>query len=348
MTFSTDFLLHKFLQHAGYPKYKPYSKVYEAGCPICREGKSWGRKRRLYFILKDNKICCHNCGWFGSPVDFIIEVANTTFKDLIDESKTFSGTVSGGDHFNSKTVTRKESDTLPDDSINLFDSHQLIYHKNNYNVKECLNVIAKRRLDVAVNRPRALYISLTDFTHKNRLIIPFYDENGKIVFYQTRTIHSDDDKKFPKYLSKIGAEKSLFNVDNVDPDSSNVFIFEGPIDACFMKNGVAVAGIQERSHESFTSVQKKQLNKFILHNKIWVLDSQWQDTTALNKTSKLIERGHSVFIWPEKYGRQFKDFNHMCTSLNINEIPESFILQHTYSGNKADGALNKMKLLSAS
>ena len=91
VTFSQEFLLHKFLQYSGYPRFKKYSNVYEAGCPLCREGSSWGKKRRLYFIIKDNKICCHNCGWFGSPVDYIIEMAGCTFKDVVDESKKFSG-----------------------------------------------------------------------------------------------------------------------------------------------------------------------------------------------------------------------------------------------------------------
>ena len=90
MHFTEDFLENKFLQYAGYPRYKSYNKVYDAGCPICREGKSWGKKRRLYYLIETQKICCHNCGWYGSPVDFIIEVAGCSFKDLIEESSKFS------------------------------------------------------------------------------------------------------------------------------------------------------------------------------------------------------------------------------------------------------------------
>ena len=343
MTFSPDFLVHKFLQHAGYPKYKSYSNVYEAGCPICREGKSWGKKRRLYYILRDNKICCHNCGWYGSPVDFVIEITNVTFKDLVEESKTFTKIPALSEQKHKANTEKKALPSLPDDSINLFDGHQVGYYDKNDIVKEALSTVVERRLNSAVNRPKSLWISLTDFVHKNRIIIPFYDETGKIIFYQTRSFN-ELTKGYPKYLSKSGAEKSLFNVNEIDSNESSIFIFEGPIDACFVKNGVAVAGIQENSHESLTTTQQQQLGKFLLHNQIWVLDSQWQDNAALNKSMNLIEQGKKVFLWPKSYGEMFKDFNDMCVKLKRDEISSNFILQHTYAGNSGLAAINKLRL----
>ena len=35
---------------------KKLTNVYEGGCPICREGKSWNKKRRLYYIVKEDHI----------------------------------------------------------------------------------------------------------------------------------------------------------------------------------------------------------------------------------------------------------------------------------------------------
>jgi GDP-L-fucose synthase len=61
-------------------------------------------------------------------------------------------------------------------------------------------------LDRAVNRTSNLYISLSDFIHKNRLCIPFYDRNKKVVFYQSRSL----DNTNPKYLGKSGYEKTIF------------------------------------------------------------------------------------------------------------------------------------------
>ena len=206
---------------------------------------------------------------------------------------------------------------LPTDSINLCDQAQIDYYKDSEIVKRVYDTANERKLFSACNRPKTLWVSLKDPIHKNRLVIPFYDEFGDIVFYQSRTVFPTE--KLPKYLSKSGSEKTLFNLNNIDSELDTLFIFEGPIDACFVRNGVAVAGIQE-SYSSYTQKQKDQLASFPLHDKTWVLDSQWQDKAAKIKTKKLAEQGESVFIWPEKYGKQFKDFNDMAIALDTNVL----------------------------
>jgi len=57
------YIVQKFYQYAGRPKYNRLAKTYQGGCPICREGKSWGKKRRLFYVTTDNFLHCHNCGW---------------------------------------------------------------------------------------------------------------------------------------------------------------------------------------------------------------------------------------------------------------------------------------------
>ena len=83
-------------------------------------------------------------------------------------------------------------------------------------------LIKERRLDTAVNRPDNLYVSLVDMVHKNRLVIPFVNENGIIEFYQTRSVLNKDNKTKPKYLGKVQAEKTLFNIDKVTNDHDKV------------------------------------------------------------------------------------------------------------------------------
>ena len=323
-----EYLIHKFFQYAGYPKHKKASNVYEGGCPICREGSSWGRKRRLYYIVKKNKICCHNCGWHGSAIDWVREVTGYTWAEIYKETEEYD--LIPGITEDDKTPDFTIPD-LPQDCINMFDTQQLRYYKDNQIVKTCLDTIAKRRLDTSVNRPKSLYVSLTDKTHKNRLIIPFYDVNGKVSHYQTRRLLNDDT---PKYLSKVNSEKTLFNVDKLtDPD--HVFIFEGPVDSFFVRNSVAVAGIQDTSNLSLTSQQQTQLDRFVLSKKVWVLDN---DLTGRSKSYKLMERGECVFVWPREL-KQFKDINELCTVTGRDEISNEFILKHTHCDMKGLVAL---------
>ena len=343
MNLSVEYALQKYLQHAGYPKFKKSTQVYEAGCPICREGSSWGKKRRSYYVLKDNVICCHNCGWYGSPFKWLVEVTQMTQQEIVDEQKEIMGTHTISDivgMLNDTELKPKTNDeTLPHDSINLSDTHQLRYHKNNPHIKVCLDIIASRRLDTAANRPRTLWVSLSDFIHKNRLIIPFYSNSNDIIYYQSRSTDPNDNR--PKYLSKINSDKTLFNINQITPDSDNIYIVEGPIDSFFLKNSVAVAGIQENSSHLFSAEQRNQINKLPFFNHTWVLDSQWLDSASMKKTKKLIDQNQNVFIWPKEIGTQYKDLNEMCMRYNLDCIDEKFIIQNTYTGLKAKLILNR-------
>lgn len=323
-----EYLIHKFYQYAGYPKHKKSTNIYEGGCCICREGSSWGRKRRLYYVVKRNRIYCHNCGWSGSAIDWVREVTGYTWAEIYKETEEYDLLPEmDRDH----SVPNMIIPDLPQDCINMFDTQQLRYYKDNRMVKTCLDMIARRRLDTAVNRPKSLYLSLTDKTHKNRLIIPFYNVDGKVSHYQTRRLIDDST---PKYLSKVNSEKTLFNVDKLnDPD--HVFIFEGPVDSFFVRNSVAVAGIQDTDSLSLTSRQQKQLDRYMLSKRVWVLDN---DQTGWNKSYKLMERGECVFVWPSQF-RKFKDMNELCMSTGRDEISNEFILKHTHCDMKGLVAL---------
>jgi hypothetical protein len=217
----------------------------------------------------------------------------------------------------------------------LFDENQVAYYKDNKVVSDALSLVSKRRLNTAVNRPDTLWLSLNDKTHKNRIIIPFYDVNKNIIFYQSRAIYEKDTRTKPKYLGKINGERSLYNLNKVSPDLDYIFIFEGPIDSFFVRNGTAVAGIQEQSHKTFTHLQQNQIAAFRLYTKIWVLDSQWQDQASKNKTEKLLENNERVFIWPEEIGKKFKDINELCIAAKRDSIDPEFFVKNSYTDIKA-------------
>jgi hypothetical protein len=338
-----EFVVTKFLQYAGYAKYKRLANVYEGGCPICREGKSWGSKRRLFYLPKKKIICCHNCGWYSAPLTWIKKVSGLDDIEIIKEVKGF-------DHIIVQDLTKESeqpkkevtSSTLPDNCINLNDPSQINFFKNEKVVKLAFDYLKERRLDKCINPPPAFYVSLTDKVHKNRLVIPFF-YNKEIIFYQTRTLLQSDNKTKPKYLSKISGEKSLFNIDNVKDDLDYIFIFEGPIDSCFLKNGVGVTGIQERSKQTFNELQKKQLDQYKFHKQIFILDSQWQDEASLRKTKILLQQNEKVFLWPEMLGKKFKDFNDICINTKRDFIKPEIILNHTFEGVKGLVQLSKIK-----
>jgi hypothetical protein len=228
--------------------------------------------------------------------------------------------------------------SLPSDSINLFDKNQIEYYKDNKIIKKALEYIEHRRLNSAVNRPDAFYLSLKDKIHKNRLVIPFKDNDGKIVYYQTRRILDDES---PSYLSKDGGDKSIFGIERISSDSDKIFIIEGPLDTCFVKNGLGLGGIT-KGEQLFTFGQQEQMDSLKFFERIWLLDSQWIDKTAREKTQKLVEAGERVFIWPEYDGKKFKDLNALCMAYESNEYPIDLIIKNSHKGL---AATVKMKMI---
>jgi len=319
-----SFVVAKFFQFVGGPKHNKYQNTYSGSCPVCREGKSWLKKKRCYYLPKKNVICCHNCGWYGTPFAWIKEVAGLESYELIREIKKFDGVVVEISKKENKPTIQTTS--LPQDSINLRSGDEIKFWNDNFIVQKALELIKTRKLDTAINAPKALFTSLNDPVHKNRLTIPFYNSKDEIVFYQSRRILTTDSK--PKYLSKMGAEKSLFGLNSVRSDIDTVFLTEGPIDAFFIKNGLAVAGITQSANIDYTDTQQQQLKELFLYKKVWVLDNQFLDQASKTKTKRLLEAGHNVFIWPNK---EYKDLNELCIAKNINEIETSFILENTYT-----------------
>jgi hypothetical protein len=328
-----DFIVQQFYLYAGFPKYNRLSKTYYGSCPTCREGNSWGKKRRLFYIERKNLIYCHNCGLSMAPIKWIQTVSNKSYSEVLKEANSFVPKSIDLDSIEKK-VNFNNSEILPEDSINLMDHSQINFYKDNMYVKAALELLAKRRLTFAINRPDSFYISLNKGTHQNRLVIPFKDLDGKIVHYQSRSII--ENKKFikPKYLSKINSEKTLFGIDRVREKTNYIFVTEGPLDACFIRNGVAVAGITKNGNHLFTDRQKQQLKMFPQNELVWVLDNQKLDATSKSKSLALIKQGYKVFIWPEEL-KKIKDINDLCINYNLNKISTSFILKNSFTDLKA-------------
>lgn len=330
-----DYIISKFFELGYKVSHNRYNNTYNSCCPLCKEGKSWGYKKRCFYIPENDNIYCHNCGESYKPYNWIRKVSGMTDEELRNDLGNNQTSVEIS--FDSP-IPKTPQPSLPEDCINLFDPLQLEFYKRDHIVQTAIAYLRGRRLLTAVNKPSAFYISLKDHTHKNRLVIPFLDTSGKFIHYQSRKLFEWDEK--PNYLSKFNSVKSIFGVERIDPTLDDVFIFEGPLDACFTRNGVAVAGINE-GHHKFTPIQLTQLDELALFNKIWVLDNQWIDKASRAKTQVLLEQGECVFIWPEKFKR-FKDFNEVCVYCGLDEIKPEYLKKNSTCGK---GAILKFKIL---
>ena len=314
----SSYILNKFFTYAGAPVYNKFTGIYTASCPVCREGKSYLKKKRLYYYPTTNSFYCFNCAQSWGAYRWIEIVSGLTKEEIQLEVSQGNTSLDITDTIGTPSHVKKELPSLPYDSINLCDERQKQYYGTNVFFQQAQEYIKDRRLDTAINRSPVYYISLTDYFHKNRLCIPYYNWDNKVVWYQTRCLDGSE----PRYLNKVGYDKTVFGIERVDPNIDYLFQFEGPIDAMFVKNGIAVAGIV------LTEEQEKQLSKFPLHTKIWVIDNPRYDETAKEVITKLITAKEKVFCWPSD--KPYKDFNQWCVTEKIDEIPYQYVLDHLY------------------
>lgn len=332
-----QYIIDQLYKYTSRPTYKKHTHHYNFCCPICNEGTSLNKKRRGWFFTDRNVFYCHNCQQSWSPVEWLLKVTNKTYRQIIQEARDSYDVpdvsyIIDVNNANNNVVTKKIH-TLPFDSINLFDDIQVSYYKDNPVIEDCKKYIVNRRLNTAINRCKTFYVSLTDVVHKNRLCIPFYDECGKIVFYQTRAIYKKDENP-AKYFSKTGGMKSVFGINNIKSDIDYIFICEGPIDSMFIQNGIAICGLK------FTELQNEQLYKYRVFKKIWVLDNELHNEDVFKKYNELVDNGEAVFFWPELF-KDYKDINQLCIDIGRDSIKPEFFIRNSYSGMNA-----KMKIAS--
>jgi hypothetical protein len=315
MELSDRYILEAFYTFSGTPTFNKYDGKYNAGCPICREGKSWGKKERLFFYPSTSSFFCFNCSESWTAKQWIHEVSGLSYEEMSveDSQNDFSKDILDG-----VKIRKLVLPSLPFDSVNITDPIQKKYYQNNQWTNKAWDYIEKRRLGSAINSCGTFYMSFSDKTHKNRLILPFKDRHNKTVFYQTRSLDNSE----PRYLGKTGHDKTIFGVDRIDPDFEYIFLFEGPIDSLFVRNGVGLAGL------TMSETQKKQLSEFPFHKKIWILDniSVVKDEETKNKTLKLLNSGESVYKW----GNNYKDLNDMVVAEGLDGIDPEIIINNLY------------------
>lgn len=316
-----EYVVAKFRQYGGRAIQK--GKNWNAACPICREGKHWNEKRRLFYLTKDDYLYCHNCSESWTPINWIKEVTNLDYAQIHQQIRE-----EGYDCFEIDEVEKKVSKpilTLPSNPIDLYNKQQLEYYTNNRVVKDCIRMIKERRLHTAINRCPKYFLSLDDFKFRNRLIIPYYDEQQGINFFTCRSLYKN---QTPKYLNKYG-DKEIFNFNRIDGEFPYIFIFEGQIDAMFIKNGIAVSGVM------LTDYQSDQIKRnYPNHELIWVLDNPKIDTTSkkviIENTKQ--DKTFKCFTYTGDF-ENHKDFNLYCVANKSDSVDPNYIIQNSKKGN---------------
>lgn len=162
----------------------------------------------------------------------------------------------------------------------------------------------------------------TPVKDKERLILPFFDEEGKLFAMQGRSLDKDQIRYITLLFDKD--KPKIFGMNETDM-SKPFFVVEGPIDSFFVSNCVAMAGADV------------SLNKYI-SNAIIVFDNEPRNKQITSKVKKYLEDGYQVVIWPDSIKE--KDINDMI--LNNHDVNE-ILNKNIYKGLSGLLKLNEWK-----
>ena len=323
---------------------------FRASCPICNEGSSGKRKKRFHYYRDSYSGFCFNSGCPCSEKGLSGLNLTATLKNipLSMENSEYAKWYQR----NNKSKSQHEMD------VSKFQPQEVGFAPppaESSNIRERL-VATQEDLfeDTWVDLPPAvteycnqrkmfdapfapdnwkLYLDLKT----KRLVIPWMEE-GEIVYYQKRALLNGDD---PKYIYPSGTHRPIFNIDKIDPSFPYIYVTEGAIDCCFLKNGIACGGLTPSNE------QKEELReRFPGFNIVILTDNQWIDKSArlaLNgdwraKTNGLLKTAmyeYLFFIWPK--AEQSKDINEsVCNNSQICKFHDrEWLLKNTYNALQA-------------
>lgn len=125
-----------------------------------------------------------------------------------------------------------------------------------------------------------------------RLVIAGFDMNRRAIGFQGRKLNEFGGAK---YLTvRLNKDRNLaFGLDTISGDYKKIFVMEGPIDAMFVKNGVAAAG-----SSSMLGLAEEVKEMYPKHEVVLVYDNQPRAKDIINKMLNAAEKGWSIVVWP--------------------------------------------------
>ena len=291
-------------------------------CPYCGDSQKNKYKARGYHFVIENSLIykCHNCGKSTSSVNFLKDNFPTIHREYVKEWLTETG-------------RKPKKKKLPPSSKFKFTPRTDILNKTVQS--ESLKAIAfpvnekavarKYLLDRKVPEEKleglwyvdnAQILSFLNTKYKDRvlgndprILLPFYDENGKLIGVSGRAINNSP----LRYLTLRFQDDVplIFNQHKVDR-TKTIYVTEGPIDSLFLPNSIAVAG------SDF-----KKLSDEYKADAILIYDNEPRNLEIVKKISEVIDLGFKVCIWNDKRVKDCKDINDMIMSgLSQSEVVE--------------------------
>mgnify|MGYP003624736136 FL=1 len=296
--------------------------LYNFRCPYCGDSQKSKTKARayLYRVKNDMFFKCHNCSEGHSLSNFLKYLDPKKYEEYLLERYKGSAPSTAKPEFDDFVPHFEEKDFLKGLTkvSELAEDHPVSQYVQKRKIpKEYYDKLFISNTFMAfVNECKPNTFPHTRGEHP-RLIIPFYDVQGKAFAFQGRAFGNEQ----PKYLTiKLDESKQkVYGLDTVNLQDQ-IYIVEGPIDSMFIDNCLAAGGADLTLQTPVEQVT-------------YVFDNEPRNKEIVNRMYDVIDKGYNVVVWPEDL--QLKDVNDLIISGMTKIQVKNLISKHTYSGLKA-------------
>ena len=305
--------------------------LYNFSCPFCTDGQTHKHKARGYVYEKKGSLIyfCHNCNYSASFPKFLKRMDERLYSEYVmelladnqeaknDDSKFTSIIKFDNNEAFEALIKLKKISQLPPyhPAWKYINSRKIppIYHaifRWNPNFMEWTNTLipGKFKKDALKH-------------DEGRIVIPFFNKHNHFFGYTGRSLSPMAEVRYITIVLN-GEELLLWGANRINYDNP-IKVVEGPIDATFLNNCIALAG------SNITSLTKlAERSTFIL-----ALDNEPRSKEGKTKISRAIDQGFKVVIWPETI--QEKDINAMVLAGYSPNHIEYIMMSNVFEGLEA-------------
>lgn len=306
---------------------------YICSCPICKEGTHKNRKRFSIFKGYDENwiVRCLNCGYNKSFLNYLREFHYDQYERYLFHYKTENRGMEEKKvdlgHFRNDIDFRSILNYYPVLS-GLSSEHPAVQYLKRRQMPD--RVFDKLRFCDSFEGLCSIidqfFPSTIDFKYTGLnfpcIMIPINDLDGKLSYIQVRNLVASGTYRDMRYmtikLNKIA--RKIWNLDGIDPDS-DVFVFEGVLDAVYINNSVAMLGSAIADLPSYIDRE----------NLIFVVDNEYNTSEMQKICNDILDAGCRLVIW--SIDNRCKDLNDMIVNgMTTVDGAEEFVRQFIKSG----------------
>ena len=288
-----------------------------ARCTLCGDSAKNPRKKRFNLDWNNGRPIwhCFNCSRSGSFLDIYSELKGISRKQaykLLYAHDTTKFDSEIGSHWKNGEVKQIKVETIKYFNEIVNDCISDSERTDSYILQKFQNHLLEFIRERKIPEGTTLLIAHKG-RYKGRIIIPIYDSEGNILYFQGRAANSSIT---PKYLNPISEKENIIhNKDNFNPDKI-IIVTEGLIDALMIPNqGTSPLG---------SSVTDEFIKKLLESTSVGIILAYDNDKPGIDSALKFMNQSRynnliKYFLFPDKYIR-VNDLNAFASKYGETDI----------------------------